>query len=139
MIERFSHVTLYVLDQEEAKDFYTSKLDFEVRIDFRMDNGFRWLTVSPKGQRDTQIVLLRVDGPHVHAEVSASMKHLLASGHLGTSLVMQTADCRKTCEELAAKGVQIVSPPTSHFHGVEAIIQDNSGNRFTLHEAKGVE
>ena len=47
MIERLSHVTLYVLNQDEALDFYSTKLGFETRIDFRMDNGFRWLTVSP--------------------------------------------------------------------------------------------
>jgi catechol 2,3-dioxygenase-like lactoylglutathione lyase family enzyme len=50
MIQRLSHTTLYVLDQDAAKDFYVNKLGFEVRMDGKMDNGFRWLTVSPKGQ-----------------------------------------------------------------------------------------
>ncbi len=49
MILRFTHSGLYVLDQDEARDFYVNKLGFEVRNDQTMDNGFRWLTVSPKG------------------------------------------------------------------------------------------
>lgn len=139
MIERFSHVTLYVNDQEEALHFFTENLDFVVRIDFRMETGFRWLTVSPRDQHDSQIVLARIDGPHLDPQVSASIKQLLASGKLPPALVMQTSDCRQTCNELAAKGVQIISPPQDHFHGVEATFSDNSGNRFTLHQPKGLD
>ena len=61
MITRFSHVLLYVLNQDEALAFYTDKLGFLTRIDFRMESGFRWLTVSPAGQPDTQIVLQQID------------------------------------------------------------------------------
>jgi catechol 2,3-dioxygenase-like lactoylglutathione lyase family enzyme len=65
MIQRLSHATLYVIDQDAAKDFYVNKLGFELRMDESMGNGFRWLTVSPKGQPDLQIILMKVDGPMV--------------------------------------------------------------------------
>ena len=45
MIQRLTHATIYVLDQDAARDFYINKLGFEVRMDQSMDNGFRWLTV----------------------------------------------------------------------------------------------
>jgi catechol 2,3-dioxygenase-like lactoylglutathione lyase family enzyme len=70
MIQRLSHITLYVLDQDSARDFYVNKLGFEVRMDGKMDNGFRWLTVSPKGQPDLQIILMQVDGPNMQPEVA---------------------------------------------------------------------
>jgi catechol 2,3-dioxygenase-like lactoylglutathione lyase family enzyme len=57
MIQRLSHTTVYVLDQDAAKDFYANTLGFEVRMDAKMDNGFRWLTVSPKGH-DLQVILM---------------------------------------------------------------------------------
>ena len=47
MIQRMSHVTLFVNNQDEAKDFYVSKLGFDVRTDHTMESGFRWLTVGP--------------------------------------------------------------------------------------------
>ena len=50
MIQRLSHVTLFAGDQDTAKDFYVNKPSFDVRMDETMDNGFRWLTVAPKGQ-----------------------------------------------------------------------------------------
>jgi catechol 2,3-dioxygenase-like lactoylglutathione lyase family enzyme len=135
MIQRLTHVTVYVLDQDAARDFYVSKLGFEVRMDAKMDNGFRWLTVSPKGQPDLQIILMQVDGPNMAPDVSAALRRLLESGKIGPG-VLQTSDCRKTYEELKAKGVEFSSPPKEQFYGIEAIMKDNSGNWFSMTEPK---
>lgn len=43
MIQAIVHVTVYVLDQDEALKFYTEQLGFEVGMDMTMDGGFRWL------------------------------------------------------------------------------------------------
>jgi predicted enzyme related to lactoylglutathione lyase len=64
--------------------------------------------------------------------VNALLK-LQAKGLLGAG-VFETNDCRKTYEELKAKGVQFTSPPSDKFYGVEAIMQDNSGNWFSMTE-----
>ena len=50
MIQKMSHATIYVIDQDKAKDFYVDKLGFELKADYTGSNGFRWLTVAPKGQ-----------------------------------------------------------------------------------------
>jgi catechol 2,3-dioxygenase-like lactoylglutathione lyase family enzyme len=135
MIQRLSHTTVYVLDQDAARDFYVNKLGFEVRMDASMDNGFRWLTVGPKGQPDLQIILMKVDGPNMQPDVAATLRDLLVRGKLGGG-VLQTSDCRKTYEELKAKGVEFLSPPKEQFYGVEALVKDNSGNWFSLTEPK---
>jgi catechol 2,3-dioxygenase-like lactoylglutathione lyase family enzyme len=145
MIQRLSHATLYVLDQDAAKDFYVNKLGFELRIDETMGassdksipGGFRWLTVSPKGQPDLQIILMKVDGPNMQPEVSAAIRGLLARGKLNGG-VLQTSDCRKTYDELTAKGVEFLSPPKEQFYGIEAVMKDNSGNWFSMTEPKGM-
>ena len=136
MIQRLSHATFYVLDQDAARDFYVNKLGFEVRMDGKMDNGFRWLTVSPKGQPDLQIILMKVDGPNMQPEVAKVLKELLLGGKLGAG-VLQTSDCRKTYEDLKAKGVEFLSAPKEQFYGIEAIMKDNSGNWFSMTEPKG--
>jgi catechol 2,3-dioxygenase-like lactoylglutathione lyase family enzyme len=136
MIQRLSHTTVYVLDQDAAKDFYANILGFEVRMDAKMDNGFRWLTVSPKGQPDLQVILMQVDGPNIQPDAAATIRGLLEQGRLNGG-VLQTGDCRKTYEELKAKGVEFASPPTDRFYGVEAIMKDNSGNWYSLTEPKG--
>ena len=59
MITRLSHSTVYVIDQDRAKDFYCNKLGFEVRTDATM-GAFRWLTVGPKTQPDLELVLMKI-------------------------------------------------------------------------------
>ena len=61
VIERLSHLTLYVLDQDEALVFYRDKLGFEVRNDMKTPN-FRWLTVGPKTR-----LILRTDAAPFNA------------------------------------------------------------------------
>ena len=51
MIQRMSHVTLFVNNQDEAKDFYINKLGFEVRTDHTMEGGFRWQNAARVGDR----------------------------------------------------------------------------------------
>jgi catechol 2,3-dioxygenase-like lactoylglutathione lyase family enzyme len=136
MIQRLSHATVYVLDQDSAKDFYVNKLGFEVRMDGKMDNGFRWLTVSLKGQPDLQIILMQVDGPNMQPEAAKAIRELLRGGKLNGG-AFQTSDCRKTYEELKSKGVEFLSPPKEQFYGIEAVMKDNSGNWFSMTEPKG--
>jgi catechol 2,3-dioxygenase-like lactoylglutathione lyase family enzyme len=135
MIQRLSHMTIYVEDQDSARDFYVNKLGFEVKMDASMENGFRWLTVSPKGQPELQLILMKIDGPNIKPEAANLLRSLLRQGALGPG-VMQTGDCQKTYEVLTAKGVEFVSPPKVQFYGVEAILKDNSGNWFSMTEPK---
>jgi predicted enzyme related to lactoylglutathione lyase len=136
MITRLSHATIYVLDQEEALKFYRDKLGFEVRTDMSMDNGFRWLTVGPKTQPDLEIILMPVkESPMFPAEKVALLRKLVESGSLGAG-VMEVDDCKKTYEDLKAKGVQFMTPPTERFYGIEALLKDNSGNWFSMCQHK---
>lgn len=131
MIQRLSHVSIYVLDQDAARDFYVNKLGFDLRMDSTMNNGFRWLTVSPKGQPDLEIALMPTSNPMMDPETSEMLRTLIRKGALGAG-VMDAADCRQTYEELKARGVEFTSPPTERFYGIEALFKDNSGNWFSL-------
>jgi catechol 2,3-dioxygenase-like lactoylglutathione lyase family enzyme len=135
MIQRLSHATIFVKDQDAAKEFYVDKLGFEVRTDAKMGD-FRWLTVGPKGQPDLEIVLMKI-APfgHMDAEAAETLGKLLDRGVLGAG-AFETADCRKTYEELSARGVQFEGPPKEQFYGIEAVFRDNSGNWFSLTQPK---
>jgi catechol 2,3-dioxygenase-like lactoylglutathione lyase family enzyme len=58
MISKMSHATIYVIDQDQALEFYRDKLGFQVCTDVTMEGGFRWLTVAPKDQSGFEIVLM---------------------------------------------------------------------------------
>lgn len=136
MIQRQSHTTIYVLNQEEALEFYRDKLGFEVRADFSMEGGFRWLTVGAPGQQDLQMVLAELkEGPMFDAEKVTKMRDMVEDGTFGIG-VFETADCQATYQELSAKGVEFTMPPTERFYGIEALGKDNSGNWFSLTQRK---
>lgn len=132
MISSLSHISIYVLNQDEALDFYTNKLGFEIRTDHTMEGGFRWLTVGPKDQKGLEIVLMPVQpGFHLDEETANTVRDLIKKGVFGAG-VFETKDCRKTYEEYKAKGVEFMSPPEERFYGIEAIFKDNSGNWFSM-------
>jgi catechol 2,3-dioxygenase-like lactoylglutathione lyase family enzyme len=139
VIQRQSHSTIFVTDQQEALEFYRDKLGFEVRTDMPMtDEGdIRWLTLSPRGQPDLEIILAPLTpGPMFDAEQAEQIKGLVQSGALGIG-VFETDDINSDYERLSTQGVEFVSPPEEKFYGIEAIVKDNSGNWFSLTQPKG--
>ena len=131
MIQTLSHVTIYTNDQETARAFYVDKLGFEVRADLTM-GSFRWLTVAPKAQPHLQIILMPVTAsPMMDAATAKALQELVAKGVLGCG-VLETDDCQGTYEELRAKGVTFRGPPVQRPYGLEAVLQDSSGNWFSL-------
>ncbi len=137
MIQRMSHVSQFVTNQDTALDFYVNKLGFDLKMDVSVSGFGRWLTVSPKGQPDFELILLPVNGgpKGTDAETAAQLTSLLSAGRLATC-VLQTADCQQTYQELTANGVEFLSPPKEQFYGIEAVFKDPFGNRFSLQQPK---
>jgi catechol 2,3-dioxygenase-like lactoylglutathione lyase family enzyme len=135
MITKLSHATVYVIDQDRAKEFYCGKLGFEVRTDATM-GSFRWLTVGPKTQPELELVLMKIEAsPMADADSIAALRKLVESGVLGAG-VFTTDDCRRTYEELKEKGVVFASEPKEMPYGIEAVFRDDSGNFFSLTQRK---
>ena len=137
MISKMSHVSIFVLDQDSAYDFYVNKLGFKVHTDVTMDNGFRWLTVTGPEDPEHEIVLFPAtsDMNGFDQDVRDALKLLLDKAVMGAG-VLQTNDCRATYEELKAKGVHFKSEPKEQFYGIEAIITDGCGNWFSMTQPK---
>lgn len=133
MITRISHLTFYVSDQAKAYDVYVNKLGCRVSTDMTMDNGFRWLTVTPPGQPDVEIVLVEPNPPMFDEAQTAVVRTLLAQHAMGGG-VWETDACQKTYEALKAKGIEFLKPPTQEFYGIEALFRDGCGNWFSLTE-----
>jgi catechol 2,3-dioxygenase-like lactoylglutathione lyase family enzyme len=134
MITNISLITVFCLDQSEARAFYVDKLGFEVRTDLSMGEGFRWLTVGHPSQPELEVTLM-VPGPPLDADTAEFIRQQLGKGQLG-GLGLRVDDCRKTHADLVAKGVQFVQEPADRPYGTEAIIRDDSGNWLVLVERK---
>jgi predicted enzyme related to lactoylglutathione lyase len=136
MISRMSHATIYVMDHDQAIEFYRDKLGFKVINDVTMDGGFRWVTVAPKDQPDFEIILMEPKpGLMFEEEDADKLKSLITNGKLGAG-VFNTPNCQATYEELSSRGVEFMSPPAERPYGIEALFKDNSGNWFSLSQHK---
>jgi catechol 2,3-dioxygenase-like lactoylglutathione lyase family enzyme len=134
MITNISLVTVYCTDQDESKRFYVDVLGFEEGADVSLGEGFRWVTVRHPDQPELQVTLM-VPGPPLDPELAEAVRRALAKGSMG-GLGLRTDDCRKTYEDLSAKGVDFVQPPAERPYGIEAVMRDNSGNWLVLVEPK---
>ncbi|MFD6399802.1 VOC family protein [Nocardia sp. NPDC060249] len=135
-ITNVSLVTVYVTDQDAAKQWYIDKLGFVETADVSMgDNGFRWVSIAHPDHRELEVTLM-IPGPPLTDDLADAIRRALADGTHG-ALGLRTADCQKTYDELTAKGVEFIQPPSERPYGTEAIIRDNSGNWLVLVENRG--
>jgi len=131
MLNSISISHVFVLDQDQALDFYVGKLGLEVSND--MDLGFmRWLTVRVPGQPGRD-VLLEKPGPPAMDEASADqLRELITKGASGFTLGFTTNDCRKTYETLVSRGVEITQEPTEQSYGTDFGVRDPFGNHIRI-------
>jgi catechol 2,3-dioxygenase-like lactoylglutathione lyase family enzyme len=131
MITQFTHSQVYVLDQDEALDFYVGKLGLELNTD--ADLGFmRWLTVNVPGQPERQL-LLEKPGPPAHDEATAEqIRELVTKGALGMAGIFTVEDVHETYREWTAKGVEFTEEPTERFYGTDCGLRDPFGNPLRI-------
>ena len=131
MITHVNVVSIRVLDQDEALDFYVNKLGLEVGNDFTQGD-YRWLTVRVPGDPGTEISLEQ-PGPPLHDEATAAqIRELITKGAMG-GLVFVTDDARGLYETLQGRGVtDFTQEPTDHFYGTDMGVRDPFGNPIRI-------
>ncbi|MEU5524982.1 VOC family protein [Streptomyces sp. NPDC093250] len=131
MIKGLAITTVWVLDQERAKEFYTEKLGLEVRTDMTLgEGGMRWLTVGSPQQPDVELTLM-VPGAGMDPESAEMIKKLVAKGALGPG-VLATDDIHGDYAKLKDRGVEFIQEPQERPYGIEALFRDDSGNWFSF-------
>jgi catechol 2,3-dioxygenase-like lactoylglutathione lyase family enzyme len=124
-----SHV--WVLDQDEALDFYVGKLGLQVTNDVNL--GFmRWLTVGVPGQPGRDILLELPGPPSMDEATGQQIRELVSKGATGFTVGFSTDDCQKTYETLLAKGVEFTQEPVKQDYGIDCGLRDPFGNHIRI-------
>ena len=134
MTVRITTTQVWVHDQNEAHDFYTRKLGWDVRDDATVPEmgNFRWLTVAPPGQDNIAVVLMAIPAPPVmDAETAQQVRGLMAKGFAGT-VFLETDDVRKDYDQLSKRGVEFSEQPEERPYGIDCAFRDPSGNNIRL-------
>jgi catechol 2,3-dioxygenase-like lactoylglutathione lyase family enzyme len=130
MITSLGISQIFVLDQDQALDFYVGLLGLEVETD--VDLGFmRWLTVRVPGQ-DRAILLERPGPPGQDPATAEAVRDLVTKGASGGTLFFNTDDAYATHADLKAKGVELPEELTRQSYGIDFGLRDPFGNHLRI-------
>ncbi len=128
MNQKIGAVSLVVRDYDEAIEFYTRRLSFDLTQDTPLGEDKRWVLVTPKGG-DTSLLLAK----------AASEQQINACGQQTggrVSLFLHTDDFWRDHEQMIAKGVHFLEKPREEVYGTVAVFEDLYGNKWDLLELK---
>jgi len=123
------------VDPEASLAFYRDALGFEVRLDVGYED-MRWITVGPKGQPDTAIVLHPpLAGPGLTEEEGRVLMDIVAKGsYFGVNLASDDLDA--TFATLEASGAEVVQEPIDQDYGVrDCAFRDPAGNLLRIQQS----
>ncbi|WP_027942103.1 VOC family protein [Amycolatopsis taiwanensis] len=123
-------------DPEASLAFYRDALGFEVRNDVGQGT-MRWITIGPKGQPDTSIVLTP---PAVTPDITDDERHaiteMMAKGTYA-AVNLATPDLDDTFERVQASGAEVVQKPTEQPYGIrDCAFRDPAGNLVRIQELR---
>jgi catechol 2,3-dioxygenase-like lactoylglutathione lyase family enzyme len=129
MLTSLTITSLYVLDQDQALDFYVGTLGLEVGTD--LDLGFmRWLTVRVPAE-SREILLERPGPPAMDGTTAEQVRDLVTKGASAGTLFFDTDDVQQTWDDLKAKGVELPE------YGTDFGFRDPFGNHVRVAQLPG--
>lgn len=124
-------LSIPVLDQDIALEFYTGKLGFIKKHDLPVDENNRWLTVVAEEEQNGTEVLLE-PSPINFQPAKTYQKALVDAGIPYTQFNVDNV--QKEYERLLTLGVEFSVKPTDMGSAMIAIFNDTCGNLIQIVE-----
>jgi catechol 2,3-dioxygenase-like lactoylglutathione lyase family enzyme len=125
MNQQIVHMALVVNDYDEAIQFYTKKLSFELIEDTVLSPTKRWVLVKPKGQGQCALLLAK----------AATETQLTRVGNQTGGrvfLFLSTDDFDRDYQHLLQNNITIIREPSIEVYGKVAVFADLYGNYWDL-------
>lgn len=128
MIQSIVHIALVVDDYDDAIEFYTEKLNFELIEDtYQPAQDKRWVVVSPPGSIGTTLLLAKASKDEQEPFIGNQ-----AGGRV--FLFLNTDDFWRDYNHMVSKGIKFVREPKEADYGTVAVFEDLYGNKWDLLE-----
>ncbi|RMG24601.1 MAG: VOC family protein [Bacteroidetes bacterium] len=125
MKQRIAQLALVVRDYDEAIEFYTQKLGFELLEDTRLSEQKRWVRVAPPGDSSCGLLLAKA----ANEEQAKSIGNQTGGR---VFLFLFTDDFWRDYHNLKARNVRFLRPPKEETYGTVAVFEDLYGNKWDL-------
>ena len=127
MKQYIAHIALVVKDYDEALEFYTKTLDFNLLEDTKLDDKKRWVMVAPPGAKECSLLLAKA----ANEEQAKSIGNQTGGR---VFLFLFTDDFERDYNKLTERNVKFVRPPSDNEYGKVAVFEDLYGNLWDLIE-----
>jgi catechol 2,3-dioxygenase-like lactoylglutathione lyase family enzyme len=128
MQQNLAHIAVVVRDYDEAIQYYTSVLGFQLIEDTVLSEVKRWVMVQPKGASNGCMLLL------AKAATPEQEKSIGYQTGGRVFLFLYTDDFKRDFENYTNKGVEFTIPPHVEDYGTVAVFKDLYGNLWDLIE-----
>lgn len=126
MRQSIVNIALVVRDYDEAIEFYTEKLNFDLIEDtYQPEQDKRWVVVAPPGSTGTTLLLAKVSKPEQEPFVGNQ-----SGGRV--FLFLNTDDFWRDYNAMTAKGIKFIREPKKADYGTVAVFEDLYGNKWDL-------
>ena len=126
MKQSIVHIALVVRDYDDAIEFYTDKLNFQLIEDtYQPEQDKRWVVVSPPGSTGTTLLLARASNPEQESFIGNQ-----TGGRV--FLFLNTSDFWQDYYDMVAKGIKFIRQPKEEAYGMVAVFEDLYGNLWDL-------
>ena len=125
MINKIGKITVYVKDQEQAKDFWLNKIGFVLKLEQPMGPNATWLEVGPSEDEFTTLVLYSKSAMEQHQP--SKVAH--------PSVLFSTTDIESAYQKMKDNGVEVEDMLRLPF-GTMFSFKDQDGNDYLLREDK---
>lgn len=126
MKQQLGQLTLLVRDYDEAIQYYSEILGFELLEDTQMSESKRWVRVSPPGSTCHLLLAKAAD------EAQISQIGLQAGGRV--FLFLYTDDFWRDYRRYTSLGVEFIREPAVEAYGTVSVFKDLYGNLWDLIE-----
>jgi len=126
MSQYIAQIAIVVRDYDEAIQYYTTILNFELIEDTKLSEEKRWVVVQPKGSNNGCKLLLAKAATPIQEEAIGNQ----TGGRV--FLFLYTDDFDRDHKEYLDKGVVFVRPTVVEDYGKVAVFKDLYGNLWDL-------
>ncbi len=127
--QRIANISLLVESYDDAIEFYTKKLSFELLEDSDMGAGKRWVLISPPNANGTNILLAKATNEQQSQAIGNQ-----AGGRV--FLFLQTNDFWRDYQQMKNQGVEFCEEPRVEEYGTVVVFKDLYGTKWDLLELK---
>jgi len=124
MKQRLGLISVLVADYDEAIEFYTQKLGFEL-VEDSPQGEKRWVVVRPEGATETAILLAKASNEQQKQQIGNQ-----CGGRV--FLFLNTDDFWRDHDRMQQQGVKFLETPREETYATVAVFEDLYGTRWDL-------